>query len=320
MSTPKPQKRGKSRSYAQANLPPLWEAAVEGCLGYLATEKSHALRTQLLNRNAIERFVVWLLDQEPDILPEGLSLARVQGYLSHLQGTLHQSPASQKIALIAIRHLCHCLQESGNITCTWIELIEFPKPDQSLPATLSENEVKTLLRAPFPKTPLGLRDRALLEVLYASGLRAGEIVSLRLEHYFPQERLLRVLGKGNKERVVPFGEEAGRAVDLWLREGRPALVMATSGGELFLGNHGLHLTTVRLWQIVKAAALLAGISKPIWPHRLRHSFATHLVSHGADLRSLQEMLGHTSLGTTQVYTHVDVARLKQIHRNFHPRA
>jgi len=172
----------------------------------------------------------------------------------------------------------------------------------------------------LPETPLGLRDRALLEVLYASGLRAGEIVGLRLENYLREEKLLRVIGKGNRERVVPIGEKAVRALDSWLARGRPLLVKPKTGGEVFLGEHGRGLTTARVWQIVRDMAKLAGLSKKIWPHLLRHSFATHLLSHGADLRAIQEMLGHASLATTQVYTHVDQARLKQIHRQFHPRA
>jgi integrase/recombinase XerD len=184
---------------------------------------------------------------------------------------------------------------------------------------LSETEVESLMAAPLPDTPIGLRDRALLEVLYASGLRAGEITGLRLENFLREDKLLRVTGKGNRERVVPVGEKAIAALDAWLTRGRPQWVKARTGGEVFLGEHGRRLTTARVWQIVREAVKLAGIGKRIWPHLLRHSFATHLLSHGADLRAIQEMLGHASLATTQVYTHVDQARLKQIHRQFHPR-
>jgi integrase/recombinase XerD len=185
---------------------------------------------------------------------------------------------------------------------------------------LSEADVERLLSLEMPETPLGLRDRALLEVLYASGLRAGEIVGLRLENYLREEKLLRVIGKGNRERVVPVGEKAVAALDRWLAKGRPLLVKPKTGGEIFLGEHGRRLTTARVWQIVQEMAKRAGLQKKIWPHLLRHSFATHLLSHGADLRAIQEMLGHASLATTQVYTHVDQARLKEIHRQFHPRA
>jgi integrase/recombinase XerD len=131
---------------------------------------------------------------------------------------------------------------------------------------------------------------------------------------------LRVIGKGNRERLVPVGDKAIAAIDLWLARGRPELVQPKTGGEIFLGEHGRRLTTARVWQIVRDIAKLAGLKKKIWPHLLRHSFATHLLSRGADLRAIQEMLGHASLATTQVYTHVDQARLKQVHRQFHPRA
>jgi len=177
-----------------------------------------------------------------------------------------------------------------------------------------------LLSVELPDTPLGLRNCALLEVLYASGLRAGELVSLRLENMLREEKLLRVIGKGNRERLVPVGEKAVGALDQWLARGRPTLVKPKTGGELFLSDHGRRLTTARIWQIVQEMAKLAGLKKKIWPHLLRHSFATHLLSHGADLRAIQEMLGHASLATTQVYTHVDQARLKQVHRQYHPRA
>ena len=160
----------------------------------------------------------------------------------------------------------------------------------------------------------------MLEVLYASGLRASELAGLRLEYFLREERLLRVIGKGNKERVVPVGDKAVAAIEEWLAQGRPELVKPRTGGELFLGEHGRRLTTARVWQIVQEMAKLAGLKKKIWPHLLRHSFATHLLSHGADLRAIQEMLGHASLGTTQIYTHVDQARLKSMHRQFHPRA
>ena len=145
-------------------------------------------------------------------------------------------------------------------------------------------------------------------------------VGLRLENFLREEKLLRVLGKGNRERVVPVGEKAVTALDLWLAKGRPLLEKPKTGGEIFLGEHGRRLTTARVWQIVQEMAKLSGLQKKIWPHLLRHSFATHLLGHGADLRAIQEMLGHASLATTQVYTHVDQARLKQVHRQFHPRA
>jgi len=225
-----------------------------------------------------------------------------------------------KMIVVALRHFLAHLKREGLIQNDLLPALDLPKLNQHLPATLSEAEVGQLLSVELPKTPLGLRDRAVLEVLYASGLRAAEIVGLRLENLLREERLLRVIGKGNKERLVPVGEKALAALDLWLARGRPELVKPKTGGEIFIGDHGRRLTTARIWQIVQECARLAGVEKKIWPHLLRHSFATHLLSHGADLRAIQEMLGHASLATTQIYTHVDQARLKEVHRKFHPRA
>jgi len=297
-----------------------WEEAVEGCLGYLATEKSHAVRSQLINRAALESFAAWLEKEHAGVAPAGLTREHLREFL-RVQRTRRQlAPASMKVLVVALRHLVAHLKREEIIGADLLPALDLPKLDRHLPDTLSEAEVDRLLAIELPATPRGLRDRAILEVLYASGLRASEIMGLRLESFLRAEGLLRVLGKGDKERVVPVGASAVVALDAWLARGRPQLVKSRTGGELFLGEHGRRLTTVRLWQIVQELAKLAGIEKRIWPHLLRHSFATHLLGRGADLRAIQEMLGHASLGTTQVYTHVDQARLRAVHRRFHPRA
>ena len=293
---------------------------MEGCLGYLATEKSHAINTQLINRLALESFVAWMEKNRPDCLPGTLSGDDIRGFLRAQRTERRLAPASMKMVIVALRHFFAHLKREGLIEHDLLPALDLPRLDRYLPETLSEADVEQLLAVELPETPLGLRDRALLEVLYASGLRAGEIVGLRLENYLREEKLLRVIGKGNRERLVPVGEKAMAAIDGWLARGRPLLVKPKTGGEVFLGEHGRRLTTARIWQIVQEIARLAGMNKKIWPHLLRHSFATHLLGHGADLRAIQEMLGHASLGTTQVYTHVDQARLKQVHRQFHPRA
>jgi integrase/recombinase XerD len=297
-----------------------WEEAVEGCLGYLATEKSHAVRSQLINRAALESFVAWLEKLHPEIGPAALNRELLREFL-RVQRTRRQlAPASMKVLVVGLRHLVAHLKREDLIQADLLPALDHPKPDQHLPDTLSEEEVGRLLTVELPATPRGLRDRAILELLYACGLRAAELVTLRLESFDRDNLLVRVLGKGDKERVVPVGEKAVIALDEWLRQGRPHWVKARTGGEVFLGVHGRRLTTARLWQIVQEMAQLAGIGKRIWPHLLRHSFATHLLEHGADLRAIQEMLGHASLGTTQIYTHVDQARLQAVHRRFHPRA
>jgi len=297
-----------------------WEEAVEGCLGHLATEKSHAVNTQLVNRATLETFAAWLEKTHPAVKPQDLSGEHLRGFLQAQRARRRLAPASMKLLVVALRHLTAHLGREGILKQDLRPALDLPRLDRSLPVTLSEAEVERLLAAPFPETPLGWRDRAMLEILYASGLRAGEIVGLRLENYLREEKLLRVIGKGNRERVVPIGEKAMAALDRWLAHGRPGLVRPRTGGEIFLGGHGRRLTTARVWQIVQELSDRAGLGKKIWPHLLRHSFATHLLSHGADLRAIQEMLGHASLATTQVYTHVDQARLKEAHRRFHPRA
>jgi len=300
-------------------MQPAWEEAIEGCLGYLATEKSHAVNTQLINRIALESFATWMEKNRLDRGPETTSKEDIREFLRVRRKEGKLAPSSMKIMVVALRHFFAHLKREGMMEADLLPALDLPRLNQNLPATLSEAEVGQLLSVELPDTPLGLRDRALLEVLYASGLRAAELTGLRLENLLREERLLRVIGKGNKERLVPVGEKAIAALDRWLAKGRPLLVKPKTGGEIFIGDHGRCLTTARIWQIIQESARLAGIEKRIWPHLLRHSFATHLLSHGADLRAIQEMLGHASLATTQIYTHVDQARLKEVHRKFHPR-
>ena len=175
-------------------------------------------------------------------------------------------------------------------------------------------------KAWIEKAPLGLRDRAMLELLYASGLRISELAGAKLENLNLEEGVVRVTGKGNKTRLVPVGRKACAAIATYLEQERPRLVKRRSGSEVFLSNRGGRLTTVRIWQIVKAVARRSGLEANVYPHLLRHSFATHLLGNGADLRIIQEMLGHADISTTQVYTHVDQQRLKAVHHKFHPRA
>jgi integrase/recombinase XerD len=189
-----------------------------------------------------------------------------------------------------------------------------------VPKSLSEAQVEALLAAPDLGTPLGLRDRTMLELMYASGLRVSELVALPLVHLGLAEGVVRVLGKGNRERLVPFGEEARAWLDRWLAEGRLRLVNpALRSGALFLSERGSAMTRQRFWGIVKAHARRAGITAPLSPHTLRHAFATHLLNHGADLRAVQLLLGHADIATTTIYTHVARERLRQVHREHHPR-
>jgi len=185
---------------------------------------------------------------------------------------------------------------------------------------LNELQVEQLIETIDTKVPLGLRDRAIIDLLYSSGLRISELANARLENLDSEGRILRVVGKGNKTRLVPVGRKACEALASYLSMERPRLLKRRSGSEIFLSERGTKLTTARIWQIVKKHARQSGLEKNIYPHLLRHSFATHLLGNGADLRIIQEMLGHADISTTQVYTHVDRQRLKAVHRQFHPRA
>jgi integrase/recombinase XerD len=198
--------------------------------------------------------------------------------------------------------------------------LNLPRIERYLPETLNELQVEQLLESVDTKVPLGLRDRAIIELLYASGLRISELANAKLEHLDLESGMIRVTGKGNKTRLVPVGKKACIALENYLARERPRLVRRKSGNEIFLSVRSTRLTTTRIWQIVKAIARRSGLETNIYPHLLRHSFATHLLSNGADLRIIQELLGHADIATTQVYTHVDQQRLKAVHHKFHPRA
>jgi len=188
-----------------------------------------------------------------------------------------------------------------------------------VPKTLSEAQVEALLAAPDTGTPLGLRDRAMLELMYASGLRVSELVSLKAVHVALDDGVLRVLGKGSRERLVPFGEEARSRLLDYLAQGRAAILGGQRSEALFVTARGEGMTRQMFWRIVKRCAVQAGIHAPLSPHTLRHAFATHLLNHGADLRAVQMLLGHADIGTTTIYTHVARERLRQLHQKHHPR-
>ncbi len=193
------------------------------------------------------------------------------------------------------------------------EMLPLPRVERYLPETLNELQAEQLLEGVADNSPYALRNRAMLELLYASGLRVSEMVNARLENFDLDARIIRVTGKGNKTRLVPVGTKACRAIATYLERERPQLVKKRTGSEIFLSARGTKLTTVRVWQIVKEVARHAGLSVNVYPHLMRHSFATHLLSNGADLRIIQEMLGHADISTTQIYTHVDQQRLKAVH-------
>jgi len=198
-------------------------------------------------------------------------------------------------------------------------MVDLPKSGRLLPKALSIEEVNRMLELPAAPSPLLVRNQTMLVLLYSTGLRVSELVNLPLVGCNLDSGFLKVLGKGNKERLIPFGTVAAEAVDNYLKSSRPHLLKGRKSSFLFITNRAKPMTRARFWQIVREAAASAGISKPISPHMLRHSFATHLLANGADLRAVQMMLGHADISTTQIYTHIDQDRLKSIHRSFHPR-
>lgn len=221
--------------------------------------------------------------------------------------------------LTALRGLARYLVREKLREDDFTALLASPKQVRSIPGTLSPEEVDRLLSAPTGGTAHALRDKALLELFYSSGLRVSELGELTIQQIDLENGFTRVFGKGSKERVVPVGQKATAAIKVWLEAGRPNFVKSRTGSQLFLSERGSGLSRVTLWLIVKKYAKLAGITKTVKPHLLRHSFATHLLNGGADLRAIQEMLGHASIATTQIYTAVESKRLIDQHAKFHPR-
>ena len=251
--------------------------------------------------------------------PEQLSAARLREFIYFLKDLgLATTTIGRQIS--AIRTYFKFLVGEGLAARDPSERLESPKRWRTLPAVLSVSEVEQLLQAPNTDEPLAIRDRALLEFAYATGVRVSELVALKLQDILFEDGVARVFGKGAKERLVPVGRRALGAVALYARQIRPTLDRGHGRGVLFLNARGTPLSRVGAWGVIKASARRAGLAKRVTPHTLRHTFATHLLEGGADLRAVQEMLGHVDLATTQLYTHVDREYLRTVHKSYHPRA
>jgi len=251
--------------------------------------------------------------------PDAITAARLRQFVYALKD-LGLSPATIHRQISALRTYFRFLVAEGHLTRNPSERLESPKRWRTLPAVLTVAEVDRLLAAPTPDEPLGSRDRALLELGYATGARVSELVGVGVQDISFEDGVARLFGKGAKERLVPVGRRALGAVALYVREVRPTLDRGKGRGRVFLNARGTPLTRVGAWGIIKQAARGAGLSKRVTPHTLRHTFATHLLEGGADLRAVQEMLGHADLATTQIYTHIDREYLRTVHKQFHPRA
>jgi integrase/recombinase XerD len=279
-----------------------------------------AKNTLAAYRSDLALFSLWLVEQGVDLLHA--DEVAINRYLAHLHGRAEGfKPTSQRRLHSTLRRFYRWLLDQGRIHVDPLLNIERPRAAERFPKTLSEKQVEALLAAPDVTTPRGLRDRTLLEVLYATGLRVSELIGLKMFELSLTDGLVRVFGKGSKERLVPLGEVALDWLGRWLRDGRPALLKGTESDYVFItARKSAMMTRQMAWTLIKRHALTAGIPRErISPHVLRHAFATHLLNHGADLRVVQMLLGHADISTTQVYTHVARERLKLLHQVHHPR-
>lgn len=278
-----------------------------------------------LSRNTLEsyrrdlrKFILWMEKQHHASLLEATH-ADVQDFLAYLVVKQKAKATSTSRAISSLKRLFRYLLRQNKIDIDPTLQIVTPKLPRNLPKTLTEQDVDMLLQAPDTDAPLGVRDRTMLEVLYASGLRVSELISLSIAQVSLDMGVVRVMGKGNKERLVPLGEEALDWVRLYLVDARPALLGDKLNAAMFVTQRGTAMTRQMFWYLIKRHAKRGGLHKPLSPHTLRHAFATHLLNHGADLRVVQLLLGHADISTTQIYTHVARERLKQLHARHHPR-
>jgi len=294
------------------------EAAVRDFLTYCRVECGFAAQTLSAYASDLREFQAWMENQG---LPRwsDLNIERITDHLRHLDSRgLAISSIGRHVA--TIRVFGRFLLSSGHTNHDPGELLNQPSAWQTLPGVLGRDQVLRLLSSPLPEEPLYLRDIAMLELLYAGGLRASELADLNIQSLHFDLGVARVIGKGNKERIVPVGKPALRAAQRYLTDLRPRLVRPTRATErLLLSRTGAPITRIIVWQVVAKHAHRAGLHD-VHPHTLRHSFATHMLAGGADLRVVQEMLGHSNIKTTQIYTHVDATRLREVITKFHPRA
>jgi integrase/recombinase XerD len=292
--------------------------AIDQFLLYLATERGLSDNYQLSTRRSLEELANWASKTKQIRAPGQLATTDLTEFLGY-EKAKGLAPASMKLVVVAVKIFFRFLRVRLLAGKDPAEVLPLPRLVRYLPETLNQAEVKRLLEANLSGRPFPLRDQAMIELFYSSGLRISELTGARLENLNLKERVLRITGKGSKTRIVPIGRAACGAVDRYLTRERVRMVGKKTGSEIFLSRHGKKLTTQRVWQIVKEIAALAGTELNVYPHLLRHSFATHLLANGADLRIIQELLGHADISTTQIYTHVDQSRLLAIHKKYHPR-
>ena len=327
------------------------QTLVEDFLQYLRHERGQSDNTAKTYAGLLGRFVTWAgrqglrdwkavelrhlmsflqHERERNLLPVGRASSRAgvgatsnetgsSGASPHQSSPRRLSSESVYLEIAALRAFYRFAENEKFLPVNVAENLSLPRRWKRLPKALSNQEIEKLLVSEMPETPQSLCDQAILELAYASGLRLSELRNLRLEQLHLEAGFINVIGKGNKERVVPVGRKAVEALNRYVDAGRPKLVTPRSPANVFLTKRGTPFASVTLWLRIKRRVRRAGVERNVTPHMLRHSFATHLLEHGADLRVIQELLGHASIGTTEIYTHVTGNRLRDVHRKFHPR-
>lgn len=305
------------------------QALAEDFVQYLRNERGHSENTQKTYFALLGGFMAWAGERGLNDW-KAVQLAHLTAFLQHERERKlrNQPPESARrlssesvyLEIAALRAFYRWAENEKLLPVNVAEHLSLPRRWKRLPKSLSDEEIEKLLAPVIPETPASLCDQAMLELAYASGLRISELRSLRLEQLQLESGFLNVIGKGNKERVVPLGRKAAEAIRRYLDAGRPGLVTRKTPANVFITKRGTPFARPTLWKRVKDRVKHAGIARNVTPHMLRHSFATHLLEHGADLRVIQELLGHANISTTEVYTHVTGNRLRDIHQRFHPRA
>jgi len=305
------------------------QALVEDFLQYLRHERGQADNTAKTYAAMLGKFVTWA-ERQAITDWKSVELRHLMAFLQHereraLANEPKESPRrlsseSVYLEIAALRAFYRFAENEKFLPINIAENLSLPRRWKRLPKALTNQEIEKLLLPETPETPQCLCDQAILELAYASGLRLSELRNLRLEQLHLEAGFINVIGKGNKERVVPVGRKAVEALNRFIEAGRPKLVTPRSPANVFLTKRGTPFASVTLWLRIKRRVRRTGVERNVTPHMLRHSFATHLLEHGADLRVIQELLGHASIGTTEIYTHVSGNRLRDIHRKFHPRA
>jgi integrase/recombinase XerD len=292
---------------------------IEEFLMYLATERGLSDSYQLLVQRSLETFSAWLEKHTQTREWQHVEPQQITDFLVFRKRSGLQA-SSVRIDAVAVRIFFRFLVARRAWTENPAETLTLPRPEKHLPEALHVEQVRKLIESIVPNDPLGLRDRAIFELLYSSGLRVSELCDARLENIDLDASFIRVTGKGKKTRLIPLGQPACEAIRVYLQRERPELVSKKTGAEIFLSVRGKKLTTPRIRQLIKQYAARAGIEANVYPHLMRHSFATHLLGGGADLRVIQELLGHADISTTQIYTHIEKSGLQAVIKKFHPRA